>query len=70
MIALVEDTKETLHLVHLGRARDSAAQQKVLTINLVQTVGRYENEEDDEESEEAEEDLEGRYDSQESFGDD
>ena len=57
--------------MHLGRARDSAAQQKALTINLVQTVGRYENEEDDEESdEEEEEDLEGRYDSQESFGDD
>ena len=33
-------------------------------MNLVQTVGRYEDEEDDDdESEDPEEDLEGRYDS-------
>ena len=39
----------------------------------MQIVGRYEDEDDEDssdEDEEMEEDMEGRYDSQESFGDD
>lgn len=63
VIALVEDQKETLHLASLKLVPGQG-----LSINLIQTVGCYDDEESDD-SEESEDDPAGCYDSQESFDD-